>query len=176
MRALRAKYDQALTAVQQPDPATKALTDQAMSANSWLQAGDYRSAPKGVFFNLVDPALRQQQRQMSMNAGSQGIAALGSDQSTLLKMNQQNIADEFDRDTAANYQAQVSGLADKTAATLGGLGSAETNKRLSVLSNLGGMYNQASQDYQRQAFKPGLFQSLLPGMMQAGTSLALKFA
>ena len=175
MQQLQQQYQSALTAAQTPSAAEQALTTEALGNQKWLAGGDYRSAPHGVFFSLVDPAAARRQRELQTNVGATGISALGTPNATALGLAKQNMDDENANDTAANYQSEVSNLADKTAGILGSLGSADTNRKMSILSNLGGMYQNSQNQWAQQAFKPGFWQQILPSVLGAAGSAAASF-
>lgn len=141
---LQSQYTQAMQQAQQQDPYTKILGEQATDIATWAKGGDYSNLPKGVFASYVDPAIHKRQRDLMSNAGAQGISALATPNSNLLALNKQNLDDEWGRDTAQNYQGQVTNTVNAARGILGGLGSQETEKRFNILNSLGGQTSQAN--------------------------------
>ena len=164
----QARFDQALAQAQQVDPYTKLISDQAIDIANWAKGGDFRSAPKGVFWDLVDPAINKRQRELAMNTKAQGVAAFGSPNTTLLNLNKQNLDDEFSRDSAMNYQNQVSNTVNSARGIIGGLGNQETEKRFNLLNTLGGMSQNTNSNlinYQAKlASKPSGWSKFLGGL------------
>lgn len=153
LAAANAKYDAQLAALNTPDPLTQNLRSQAQNVLSAAESGDYRQAPKGIFFDFVDPAMRKRQRDLSMNVGAQGISAIGTPNSTLLSLSRQNLDDEFDRDQAANYQQNWKSAVGNAQAVAGNLGSQELQKKVNILGLTANQLGQSQDAWYQMAVK-----------------------
>jgi len=125
-----------LAAVRGPSLGEQAIGSEATGLMDWIKAGDYTSRPKNVFFNYADPAQRQAQREQMMNAGAQGIGALGQGaNANLLALNKQNLADTWARDTAGQYEQDVSQAGVRAAGELGDVAQLENARELGTLGS-----------------------------------------
>ena len=131
-----------LAAVRQPSVGEAALTGEATGLLDWIKKGDYTSRPKNLFFNYADPAERQRKRELMMNAGSQGISALGQGaNANLLALNKQNLNDTWARDTAGQYESDVSQAGIRAAGMLGDVAGLENQREIGALGATSGMWN-----------------------------------
>lgn len=153
-----------LAAVRQPSVGESALTSEATGLMDWIKKGDYTTRPKNLFFNYADPAARARKRELMMNARPQGIAALGygGANPNLLALNRQNLQDEFERDSAAQYESDVSQAGIRAAGMLGDVAGFENQREGLALGATSGAYNT-------QLNKPSWWQSLL-GFGRAGVA------
>ncbi len=132
---------QSLQAVRAPSVGEAALTSDATSLMDAIHSGDYTTRPKNVFFNFSDPAQRNEQRRMQLNAGAQGVSALGAPDVNLLAMNNQNLNDEWARDTAGQYEQDWSNAGVRAAGELGDVAGLSNARNLGALSSTTSMYN-----------------------------------
>lgn len=158
-----------LTAVREPSMGETALGSEATGLMDWIKAGDYTKRPKNIFFNYADPAQRQQQRELQMNAGAQGIGALGQGaNANLLALNRQNLNDTWARDTAGQYEQDVSQAGMRAAGAFGDVAQLENARELGTLgsttSTLNTKMNQPS------------WWKILMGQAVKGAEVAAKFA
>lgn len=144
-----------LAAVRQPSAGEAALTGEATGLMDWIKKGDYTTRPKNLFFNAMDPAERQRKRELMMNAGPQGVAALGQGANpNLLALNRQNLQDEWARDTAGQYEQDVAQAGIRASGMLGDVAGLENSRELGALAATSGSYNT-------QLNKPKWWQVLL---------------
>ena len=122
----------------------------------WIRKGDYTSRPKNLFFNFADPAARQRKRELMMNAGPQGTAALGmgSANPNLLAMNRQNLNDEWARDTAGQYESDVAQAGLRASGILGDVAGLENQRE-------GAALGATTSSFNTQIAKPSWWQILL---------------
>lgn len=131
-----------IAAVRQPSAGEAALTSEATGLMDWIKKGDYTSRPKNLFFNAMDPAERQRKRELMMNAGPQGVAALGQGANpNLLALNRQNLQDEWARDTAGQYEQDVSQAGIRASGMLGDVAGLENSRELGTLGATTSNYN-----------------------------------
>lgn len=156
-----------LAAVRQPSAGEAALTGEATGLLDWIKKGDYSERPKNLFFNYADPAARQRQRELQTNAAPQGIAALGAGgaNANLLALNKQNLNDEWARDTAGQYESDVSQAGIRASGMLGDVAGLENSRELGTLGATTSSYNQ-------NLNKPKWWQVLLQQAGAAGNAAA----
>lgn len=109
----------------------------------WIKKGDYTSRPKNLFFNYADPAARARKRELMMNSRPQGIAAIGmgSANPNLLALNRQNLQDEFERDSAAEYEQDISQAGIRASGILGDVAGLENQREGLALGSTTSMWN-----------------------------------
>lgn len=131
-----------LAAVRGPSTGEAALTSEATGLMDWIKKGDYTQRPKNLFFNYADPAARQRQREMQMNAGPQGVSAFGAGANpNLLALNKQNLQDEWARDTAGQYEQDVSQAGIRATGMLGDVAGMENSRELGALGATTSSFN-----------------------------------
>ena len=143
-----------LAIIDKPSAGEAALTSEATGLLDWIKGGDYTTRPKNLFFNYADPAQRQRQRERIMNAGSQGVFALGAPDPNLLALNKQNLNDEWARDTAGQYESDVSQAGIRAAGELGDVAQLENARKL-------GRLGATTSGYNTKLAKPSWWQILL---------------
>ena len=126
---------QALAATATPSAGEQALTSEATGLMDWIKGGDYTNRPKNIFLNAMDPAVRNRQRQMTANAGAQGVYALGAPDPNLLAMNKQHLDDEWARDTSGQFEQDISQGGQRAAAALGESAGLENARELGRLGS-----------------------------------------
>lgn len=152
-----------LNQMKQPSAAQQFLDNQAMEAANWVSRGDYRTRPNNAFFSIEDPTIANQQRKVMLDSVGDGVSALanGTADSTALALNKDYLNDKWARDSAANYQDQVSDFANRATGALGGSANAEAQRQSNLLSGQLSAMQVAPK-------KTSLFSSLIKG----GISLA----
>jgi hypothetical protein len=79
---------------------------------------------------------------MMMNAGAQGVGALGQGANpNLLALNKQNLSDEWARDTAGQYESDVSQAGIRASGMLGDVAGLENARELGALGATTSSYN-----------------------------------
>lgn len=157
-----------LAAVRQPSAGEAALTSEATGLMDWIHKGDYTQRPKNLFFNYSDPAERNRKRELMMNSGPQGTAALGmgATNPNLLAMNRQNLNDEWARDTAGQYEHDVSQAGMRASGMLGDVAGLENQREMGALAATSGAYNT-------QLNKPKWWEILLGQAAQGAQAAAM---
>lgn len=146
-----------LTAVRAPSVGESALTSEATGLMDWIHKGDYTSRPKNIFFNYADPAAMNDKRNLMMNAGAQGVGALGQGaNANLLALNKQNLADSWARDTAGQYERDVGQAGLRAGGILGDVAGLENQRELSTLGSTTSSYNQ-------QLARPKWWETMIQG-------------
>lgn len=172
-----AEQGKSLAAVRSPSVGEQALTGQATGLLDWINKGDYTTRPKNLFFNYADPAERQRKRELMMNAGAQGVAALGQGANpNLLALNKQNLQDQFARDTAGQYESDVSQAGTRAAGMLGDVAGLENARELGTLGATTGMYGQSLGANTQIAMKPRWWEILLNQAGQGAQAAATMMA
>lgn len=157
-----------IAAVRPPSAGEQALTSEATGLMDWIKKGDYTQRPKNLFFNYADPAARQRQREMQMNAGPQGVSAFGAGANpNLLALNKQNLQDEWARDTAGQYESDVSQAGIRASGMLGDVAGLENARELGTLGATTSSYNQ---NMQRVPWWQQLLNSSAQGAAAAATA------
>lgn len=115
LEALIRQMQAQIAAMQNPasNPAQQYLTNEALAGADWLKKGEYRSLPKGMFFNFKQPTEQLEQYKKYADVNQGGTFAL-SDNSGMGKAGaiQKNyLTDKFARDASQNYQDNITGAA-----------------------------------------------------------------
>lgn len=152
-----------LDAVRTPSVGEQYLTNEATSLLDTIKAGDYTKRPKNVFFNYADPAARARQRELMMNAGPQGVYALGNPDPNLLALNRQNLDDTFARDTAAQTEQDWANAQARATAALGGIADLENAREGSALGSTTSSFNT-------KLAKPKWYEILAGGAQRAASA------
>lgn len=155
-----------LAIVDKPSVGESALTGEATGLMDWIHGGDYTKRPKNVFFNFADPAQRQRQRETMMNAGYQGISALGKPNANLLALNRENANNQWAEDMAGQYEQDVSQAGTRAAGELGDVAQLENSRKLGRLSATTSSYNT-------QLAKPRWWEILLSQAGQGAQAAAM---
>ena len=170
-----AHQNQSLATIRQPTAGEAALTSEATGLMDWVKAGDYRKRPKNLFFNYADPAERDRQRRTQMNAGGQGIYALGAPDPNLLASQKQNLDDEWARDTAGQYEQDVSQAGIRAAGELGDVAQLANARNLGALGATTSMYGQSLGANTQMAMRPRWWETLLAQAGQGAQAAATAF-
>lgn len=134
-----------LQQMKQPSAAQKFMDDQAMQASQWLAGGDYRNTPNNMFLSLEDPAVENERRRTMLDSLGSGVTALAENgaNSTALALNKDYLNDKWARDSAANYQDQISQASQRTLGALGASADASLNRQNSLLQGQMGALSKA---------------------------------
>lgn len=154
-----------LATVREPSVGEAALTSEATGLLDYIHKGDYRNRPKNLFFNYADPAERQRTREMQMNAGSQGVSALGAPSANLLALDRQNLNDEFARDTAGQYESDISQAGIRAAGELGDVAQLSNARNLGALGSTTSMWNTRDS-------RPRWWETLIAGAQRGAAAAA----
>lgn len=142
------------------------MEEQSAQALGWAAKGDYRDPHAGgLFLNMGDPAMLNRNRELTMNAGRQGISALGTPDPNYLATVNENTKAHQAEDDAARYENNIR---EGVAAASGAAGSAEgfdINRKSAALGT-------SSQLYAQQAARPKWWQFLTKGLADVGTGFA----
>ena len=162
-------YESALTQANQKSPLQTKLEGMAGDTLDWASKGDYTNRPKNIFFDYYTPAMKKRQRELTMNAGGQGIFALGTANPTQLAMAKQNLADEQAERDAAQYEQDVRQGVSAAGATAGDLAQMDQVRRLGVLGQTAGLYGTAL----GKPREPSWWEKLLGGAQQGAQTAAM---
>jgi len=142
----KALYEQILASINkmstpQSNPAADFLNQQAMAGADWLTKGDFKTLPKGMFFDFQMPAEQINQYKKLTNVGKGGTFALAnnSGRSQAQSLAGQYLGDKFARDAGQNYQNNISNAAGNVRTGLAqSAGATAQNQSMSVnaLTNL----------------------------------------
>lgn len=157
-----------LAAVRQPSVGEAALTGEATGLLDWIKKGDYTQRPKNLFFNYADPSQRQRNRELQMNAGPQGISALGQGANVnLLALNRQNLNDTWARDMEGQYESDVNQAGTRAAGMLGDVASLENQREGAALGSTTSMWNNNNS-------RPRWWETLIAGAQRgAGAAMGM---
>ena len=155
-----------LAGIDKPGVGETALTGEATGLLDWIHKGDYTTRPKNLFFNYADPAQRARQRETMMNAGSQGVYALGAPSPNLLALNKQNLNDQWAQDMAGQYESDVSQAGIRASGALGDVAGMENARKL-------GRLGATTSGYNTQLNKPSWWQQLLNNAAQGAGAAAM---
>lgn len=142
------------------------LEDASAKSLAWYAKGDYRDpAAGGIFTNYADQAMLNRNRGLMMNAGRQGISALGTPDPNYLASVQENVKAHQSEDAAGQYEKDLQeGLANAQQAAASAEGYDISRKSAAL--------GTTSQLYAQQAAKPRWWQAILGGVSQVGSSFA----
>lgn len=160
-----AEQAKSLAAVRTPSAGEAALTSEATGLMDWIKKGDYTTRPKNLFLNFADPAQRDSQRRMQMNSGGQGVYALGAPNANLLASQKQNLDDSWARDTAGQYESDVSQAGIRASGMLGDVAGLENARELGALGSTTNMWNTREQ-------RPRWWETLLAGAQRGAAAAA----
>lgn len=171
----QANYQQSLKLAQTPSPEEAAKTKDWLAEEDYFAKKDYSKPPPGmVSMNYADPAARQRQRELIGGAQATGAAGLGSEGAnpTALQMGEQEMANEFDLDSASNYERQLNAENEyhRTGDALS-LMNIDFSRKSSLLGNTSGQATSTMDA--RIRTQPTLW---LPGLLAAGIGAAGAFA
>lgn len=175
-KALEAEILRLLRSMQSQGPpkneAQEYLTAQALKGSKWLDKRDFRDLSQaGGFFSFEDPATQNARRRTITNANATGTFALADNAGATrgLKIQNQYLDDAFARDTAANFQQNISDAAGTVRQGLMQSSDAqyaanalEQQRRLSILDAFNKLY---------QSKKSGGGGGFLQGLLGAGGAI-----
>lgn len=145
-KALYAQLTAAITALQNPktNPAQDYLSTEAINGANWLKGGDYRSLPKGMFFNFSMPQQDIANYKKLTNVGQGGTFALANNggRSQAQGLQGQYLGDKFARDRLQGFQDNISGASNRIQGALGQAAGAQSQNQNDVINALQGMYSR----------------------------------
>jgi hypothetical protein len=166
---VEANYNASRAAASQPSPYEERLGRMSQEVLDWAAKGDYRDRPKTIFTNFADPAARKRQREVLANTRGQGVGAMGAGANpTLLALDKQHQDDVFERDTAAQYEADTAQGVAQAAGLTGDLARMDQARRLGVLGSDASLYGAQLSKPE----KPKWWERLLGGAANAGAAFA----
>lgn len=147
-------------------PGEQLLEDQSAKTLGWAAKGDYTNPHEGgLFVNYADPAMRNRNRELTMNAGNQGVSALGPVDPNYLATVKENIKAHQAEGDSAQYEQDVKEGVGDAAAVAGKSEGLDISRKLGVVG--------ASTDlYKYQDSKPKWWQYLSQGVA-GGVTAAL---
>jgi len=162
-------YEQLLAsikAMQNPanNQAQNALTTEALAGPDVLKKGEYRSLPKGMFFNFENPTQQLEQYKKFANVNQGGTFALAANgaagdsmggRSKATDLQGKYLKDRFARDSSQNYQNNISLAAQNIQGALGQAAGAKGQTDANVISALQNLYGSPALN------KPGMMGSIL---------------
>jgi len=157
----------AIQAANQPSPWETQLANERNTLQSWLDKKDYRNLPNGVNIDMLPLAEAQRMRKMVRGSGGTGQRAAGADGGRILAAQKEYGDNQFAQDWSGAYEQKVGDLMGrKDGLTQLLMGQADNRSNNNIR-------NQAMMlDAYRNRPKGGFLQSLLPGIIQGGASLA----
>jgi hypothetical protein len=164
-KKLFAQITASLDKMNTPSAAQSFLDTQAMAAGNWIAGGDYRTRPSNAFIAIEDPAVENDRRRMMMDSAGSGTSALasGGADPTAIALNSQYLNDRWARDSAANYQNQVAGVADRATGAVANSANSAFQRQSAVLQGQMGAMGVAPK-------KSNLFGQILQGGLQVASA------
>lgn len=154
----------ALAAAKEKTAGEKILEEQSAKALTWAGKGDYRNPhDAGMFVNFGDPAMLNRNRELTMNAGNQGISALGSADPNYLATMKENMKAHQAESDAGQYESDIKEGVGNAAAAAGKAEGLDISRKMGVLGVTSDLYRNQ---------KPAWWKFLLSGASQ-GAGMAL---
>lgn len=128
------------------NPAQNALTQEALAAADFFKKGDFTTLPKGYIFDFEDPVKQQEAYKKAINVGNEGVFALGAGTgggdgaARAVDTQSKYLSDKFGRDTAQNYQNNISNAGMKTREMLAQSAGANSQNQSAVIGALSSLY------------------------------------
>jgi len=160
----------AIRAANQPSQWETQLGNERNQLQSWLDAKDYRNLPNGVNIDMLPLAEAQRMRKMVRGSGGTGQRAAGADGGRILAAQKEFGDNQFAQDWSGAYEQKVGDLMGRKD-TLTQLLMGQSDNR----SNNNVRNQSLMLDAYRNRPKGGFLQSLLPGLIQGGASIAGAF-
>lgn len=158
----KADYQQSLVAAKEKTPGEKLLEEQSAKTLGWAAKGDYRDPREGgIFVNYADPAMLHRNRELTMNAGAQGVSALGTPDPNYLASLKTNQAAHQEENDAAQYEGDVKEGVGQAAGIAGAAEGTDISRKMGVLG-------VSSDLYKANMNRPKWWQYLIQGASQAG--------
>lgn len=161
-----ADYKAALAEEKKKTPGQQMLEDATAKSLNWYSKGDFRNPHEGgAFVNYADQAMLNRNRALMMNAGRQGISALGTPDPNYLASVQENVKAHQAEDAAGQYESDLKeGFANARAAAgqAEGYDISRDTAALGVTSDL----------YKAKQAQPKWWQYLVKAGADVGTTVA----
>lgn len=169
----------AITKLQNPESnqAQNFLTQEAMAGANFLKKGDFSQLPKGMFLDFKMPAEMVNAYKRAINVNQGGTFALaggaGGDmggRTNAQALQSKYLSDKFARDSAQNYQDNISNAAGNIRGALAQSAGATAQNQMGVIGALQGLYGSPALN------KPGIGGQLLgmAGALGGGALSSLK--
>lgn len=156
-----ANYNTALTAAKEKTPGELALERESAKTLDWASKGDYRDPHSGgLFVNFADPAMLHRNRELEMNAGDQGIFALGEADPNYLASVKENMKAHQEEADAGQYESDVKEGVGAAAGVAGDTSKLDLSRKLGVLGTTATLQQQ-------QANKPKWWNYAIQGASAA---------
>lgn len=143
MEAMIAQMQAQISKMSEPknNPALDFLTNEALSGAEYLKKGDYSQMPKGMFFDYKNPVEQNQQYKKAINVNQGGTFALADNggAGNAMGLQKQFLSDKFARDSAQNYQDNISNSAGSIRSALGGVASGKGEQDTRIMSAMQGL-------------------------------------
>jgi len=167
-RAIFAKLTAALDKQANPaeNPAQQFLTNQALAGADFINKGDFRTLPKGQYFNFEMPEEQLKQYKEAVNVGNEGSFALGDNEGAgkSMELSKQYLIDKFARDSSLNFQNNIAQANENVNQGLQQASGYQTNQNSAVISALQGAMQVAPKGFR--------WSSLLPGAISGAANVA----
>lgn len=159
-------YKAALAEEKKKTPGQQMLEDATAKSLGWYAKGDFRDPHAGgPFVNYADQGMLNRNRDLMMNAGRQGISALGTPDPNQLAAVQENVKAHQAEDAAAQYEKDLQeGFANASAAA-GNAEGFDINRKSAALGVTSDLFKQ-------HEARPRWWQALLSAGAQVGTGFA----
>lgn len=158
-KALFAKLSAAIDKQMQPqsNPAQQFLTNQSLQGADFINKGDFRTLPKGMYFNFEMPGEQLKKYKDALNSGSEGTFALGDNAGAgnAMGLNKQYLMDKFARDTSQNYQNNIAQASSNVNAGLQQASGYETGQQQAVIGSLQAGLSAAPKGFRWSSLLPG---------------------
>jgi hypothetical protein len=158
-KALYAKLTAALDKQANPasNPAQEFLTNQALSGGDFISKGDFRTLPKGMYFNFEMPGEQLQKYRNAVNVGSEGSFALGDGAGAgkAMGLSKQYLVDKFARDSAQNYQNNIAQASANVNQGLQQASGYQTGQQQAVIGALQSAMQVAPKGFRWSSLIPG---------------------
>lgn len=168
----------AITKLQNPESnkAQNFLTTEAMAGADFLKKGDFSQLPKGMFFDFKMPGEMMTAYKKAINVNQGGTFALaggaGGDMGGRTKaqgLQSKYLSDKFARDSAQNYQDNISNAGGNIRNSLAQAAGATTQNQMGVIGALQGLYGSPALN------KPGIGGQLLGMAANLGSAAITKW-
>lgn len=170
-------YQDSVKRAETPSFAEASREKELKDHTAWKEGRDYRKPPPGlVSVNYADPAARQRQREARMTTGDVGILGLGNSSDanpTAVALAKTNMADEYDRDAAGQYESDVRTEDQYQRTGNSNLLMAQDWARNSTLLGSAGNMSQSATRARIDTQPQSLLPAIVGGLFGAGSQLLM---
>lgn len=154
----------ALTAAKEKTEGEKILERESAKGLEWASKGDYTNPhDAGMFVNYGDPAMLNRNRELTMNAGNQGVYALGSADPNYLATVKENMKAHQAESDAGQYESDIKEGVGNAAAVAGKSEGYDISRKMGVLG-------VTSDLYRAERAKPAWWTYLASGVANGATA------